>query len=186
VPATRKGIGPNGLPESEVVAYGDAPTGMIQETGGDCAHAASGGRVQDPIPRHHEPWGDINKKKTKTKKKQQTQKTPLRTPINAIIGFSEMTRKGRRVMVDARRTEYAQMINARVSLCVVVNGIRDMSRWNPPNRDFDGNRSARGRALLNLQPLALKARDKRHRSCQQRAEISSGNDRRSQRSRDSC
>ena len=54
----------------------------------------------------------------------------LRTPLNVIIGFSEMLTNEKAMMLDeARREEYAQLINeSGHHLLAIVNGILDMSK----------------------------------------------------------
>ena len=71
----------------------------------------------------------------------------LRTPLNAIIGFSEMIVQEDVLMVDAvRRKEYAQLINdSGLHLLSVVNGILDMSKWNPAISNFRRSLSRRVR-----------------------------------------
>jgi cell cycle sensor histidine kinase DivJ len=54
----------------------------------------------------------------------------LRTPLNAIIGFSEMIVRENEMMIDARRQEYAKLINeSGLHLLSVVNGISTCRRW---------------------------------------------------------
>jgi two-component system, cell cycle sensor histidine kinase DivJ len=54
----------------------------------------------------------------------------LRTPLNVIIGFSEMlNEEARPTLDDARREEYARLINeSGHHLLAIVNGILDMSK----------------------------------------------------------
>jgi cell cycle sensor histidine kinase DivJ len=53
----------------------------------------------------------------------------LRTPLNAIIGFSDMIAQEEMLMLDARRKEYAKLINdSGQHLLSVVNGILDLSK----------------------------------------------------------
>ncbi len=58
----------------------------------------------------------------------------LRTPLNAIIGFSDMLTDDALVLDEARRREYAKLINeSGRHLLSVVNGILDMSKMETGN-----------------------------------------------------
>ena len=58
----------------------------------------------------------------------------LRTPLNAIIGFSDMLTDDSLVFEEARRREYAKLINeSGRHLLSVVNGILDMSKMETGN-----------------------------------------------------
>jgi cell cycle sensor histidine kinase DivJ len=58
----------------------------------------------------------------------------LRTPLNAIIGFSEMLSNEELDLSEARRAEYARLINdSGRHLLSVVNGILDMSKMESGN-----------------------------------------------------
>jgi cell cycle sensor histidine kinase DivJ len=86
----------------------------------------------------------------------------LHTPLNAIIGFSEMIVHEDAMMIDAaRRREYAQLINdSGQHLLSVVNGILDMSKMETGNFELSPEPFAPRAALLHCcNLLALKARD---------------------------
>jgi cell cycle sensor histidine kinase DivJ len=85
----------------------------------------------------------------------------LRTPLNAIIGFSEMLGNETLVFDDARKLEYAKLINeSGRHLLSVVNGILDMSKMETGNFEITPEPFAPGPAIVSCcDLLALKARD---------------------------
>src|ERR1700732_3415700 len=86
----------------------------------------------------------------------------LRTPLNRIIGFSEMIVQEDVLMLDAAcRQEYAQLINdSGQHLLAVVNGILDMSKMESGTFEISPEPFAPRAALLNCcNLLALKAQE---------------------------
>jgi cell cycle sensor histidine kinase DivJ len=85
----------------------------------------------------------------------------LRTPLNAIIGFSEMMTDDSIVLDDARKREYAKVINeSGRHLLAVVNGILDMSKMETGNFEIAPEPFMPAQAIISCcDLLALKARD---------------------------
>jgi cell cycle sensor histidine kinase DivJ len=85
----------------------------------------------------------------------------LRTPLNAIIGFSEMMTDDSIVLDDARKREYAQVINdSGRHLLSVVNGILDMSKMETGNFEISPEPFMPAQVIVSCcDLLALKARD---------------------------
>jgi cell cycle sensor histidine kinase DivJ len=85
----------------------------------------------------------------------------LRTPLNAIIGFSDMMTNESLVLDDARRTEYARLINeSGRHLLSVVNGILDMSKMETGNFQITPEPFAPRQVIEGCcDLLALKVRD---------------------------
>ena len=85
----------------------------------------------------------------------------LRTPLNAIIGFSEMMTDASIVLDEARKLEYAKVINdSGRHLLSVVNGILDMSKMETGNFEITPEPFVPTPAIGNCcDLLALKARD---------------------------
>ncbi len=85
----------------------------------------------------------------------------LRTPLNAIIGFSEMMFDESLVLDDARKVEYAKVINeSGRHLLSVVNGILDMSKMETGNFEIAPEPFVPTQAIAGCcDLLALKARD---------------------------
>jgi len=85
----------------------------------------------------------------------------LRTPLNAIIGFSEMLTNESLVLEDARRREYAKLINeSGRHLLSVVNGILDMSKMETGNFEIAPEPFAAADAVASCcDLLALKAQE---------------------------
>lgn len=85
----------------------------------------------------------------------------LRTPLNAIIGFSEMMTDNSIVLTDARKVEYAKVINDfGRHLLSVVNGILDMSKMETGNFEIAPEPFLPTQAIGSCcDLLALKARD---------------------------
>ncbi|HEU5019352.1 MAG TPA: PAS domain-containing sensor histidine kinase [Pseudolabrys sp.] len=85
----------------------------------------------------------------------------LRTPLNAIIGFSDMMTNESLVLDDARRTEYARLINeSGRHLLSVVNGILDMSKIETDNFQITPEPFAPRQVIEGCcDLLALKVRD---------------------------
>jgi cell cycle sensor histidine kinase DivJ len=85
----------------------------------------------------------------------------LRTPLNAIIGFSEMMTDDSIVLDDARKLEYAKVINdSGRHLLAVVNGILDMSKMETGNFEITPEPLVPTPAIGSCcDLLALKARD---------------------------
>ncbi len=85
----------------------------------------------------------------------------LRTPLNAIIGFSEMMFDESLVLDDARKVEYAKVINeSGRHLLSVVNGILDMSKMETGNFEIAPEPFVPTKAIAGCcDLLALKARD---------------------------
>jgi two-component system, cell cycle sensor histidine kinase DivJ len=85
----------------------------------------------------------------------------LRTPLNAIIGFSDMLSNETLTLDDARRREYARLINeSGHHLLSVVNGILDMSKMETGNFQITPEPFAPAQAVGGCcDLLALKARD---------------------------
>jgi cell cycle sensor histidine kinase DivJ len=85
----------------------------------------------------------------------------LRTPLNAIIGFSEMLTNRELVFDEARKLEYAKLINeSGRHLLSVVNGILDMSKMETGNFEITPEPFAPAPAIVGCcDLLALKARE---------------------------
>ena len=85
----------------------------------------------------------------------------LRTPLNAIIGFSEMMTDDSIVLDEARKLEYAKVINdSGRHLLSVVNGILDMSKMETGNFEIEPEPFLPAPAIISCcDLLALKARD---------------------------
>ena len=85
----------------------------------------------------------------------------LRTPLNAIIGFSEMLTNEQLTFDEARRLEYARLINeSGRHLLSVVNGILDMSKIETGNFEIAPEPFEPAPSILNCcDILALKARE---------------------------
>ena len=85
----------------------------------------------------------------------------LRTPLNAIIGFSEMMFDESIVLDEARKLEYAKVINeSGRHLLSVVNGILDMSKMETGNFEIAPEPFLPAQAIAGCcDLLALKARD---------------------------
>ena len=85
----------------------------------------------------------------------------LRTPLNAIIGFSDMLTNDSLVLDEARRLEYAKLINELgCHLLSVVNGILDMSKMETGNFQITPEPFAPRQAIESCcDLLALKAQE---------------------------
>jgi cell cycle sensor histidine kinase DivJ len=85
----------------------------------------------------------------------------LRTPLNAIIGFSDMLTNETIALDDARRHEYAKLINdSGRHLLSVVNGILDMSKMETGNFEITPEPFAPAPVVTGCcDLLALKARE---------------------------
>jgi cell cycle sensor histidine kinase DivJ len=85
----------------------------------------------------------------------------LRTPLNAIIGFSDMLTNETIARDDARRHEYAKLINdSGRHLLSVVNGILDMSKMETGNFEITPEPFAPAPVVTGCcDLLALKARE---------------------------
>ncbi len=85
----------------------------------------------------------------------------LRTPLNAIIGFSEMMFDDSIVLNEARKREYAKVINdSGRHLLSVVNGILDMSKMETGNFEIEPEPFLPAPVIVSCcDLLALKARD---------------------------
>ena len=85
----------------------------------------------------------------------------LCTPLNAIIGFSEMMTNESLVLDPSRKLEYAKLINdSGRHLLSVVNGILDMSKMETGNFEITPEPFAPGTAIVSCcDLLALKARE---------------------------
>ena len=85
----------------------------------------------------------------------------LRTPLNAIIGFSDMLTDDSLVFDEARRLEYAKLINELGRhLLSVVNGILDMSKMETGNFQITPEPFAPRQAIESCcDLLALKAQE---------------------------
>ena len=85
----------------------------------------------------------------------------LRTPLNAIIGFSDMLTNKSLVLDEARKVDYAKLINeSGHHLLSVVNGILDMSKMESGNFEIAPEPFAAAAAVSNCcDILALKAQD---------------------------
>lgn len=85
----------------------------------------------------------------------------LRTPLNAIIGFSDMLINPSMLLDDARRSEYARLINeSGHHLLSVVNGILDMSKMETGNFQITPEPFAPRQVVEGCcDLLALKVRD---------------------------
>jgi cell cycle sensor histidine kinase DivJ len=85
----------------------------------------------------------------------------LRTPLNAIIGFSEMLTDDSIVLNEARKLEYAKVINdSGRHLLAVVNGILDMSKMETGNFEIAPEPFVPTQVIAGCcDLLALKARD---------------------------
>ena len=85
----------------------------------------------------------------------------LRTPLNAIIGFSEMLTNEQLTFDEARKLEYARLINeSGRHLLSVVNGILDMSKMETGNFEIAPEPFEPAPSILNCcDILALKARE---------------------------
>lgn len=85
----------------------------------------------------------------------------LRTPLNAIIGFSEMMFDESIEIDDARKVEYAKVINeSGRHLLSVVNGILDMSKMETGNFEISPEPFVPTQAVAGCcDLLALKARE---------------------------
>ena len=85
----------------------------------------------------------------------------LRTPLNAIIGFSDMMSNESLVLDEARKLEYAQLINdSGKHLLSVVNGILDMSKMETGNFEITPEPFQPAAAITSCcDILALKAID---------------------------
>ncbi len=85
----------------------------------------------------------------------------LRTPLNAIIGFSDMLGNETLTLDNARKMEYARLINeSGRHLLSVVNGILDMSKMETGNFQITPEPFAPAQVIESCcDLLALKARD---------------------------
>ncbi len=85
----------------------------------------------------------------------------LRTPLNAIIGFSEMLGNKSIALDEARKLEYAKLINkSGRHLLSVVNGILDMSKMETGNYEITPEPFAAAPAIASCcELLALKAQE---------------------------
>ena len=85
----------------------------------------------------------------------------LRTPLNAIIGFSEMLTNDSIPLDEARKLEYARLINeSGRHLLSVVNGILDMSKMETGNFEIAPEPFATGPAITSCcDLLVLKAQE---------------------------
>ena len=85
----------------------------------------------------------------------------LRTPLNAVIGFSDMLGNELLALDEARKVEYARLINeSGRHLLSVVNGILDMSKMETGNFEITPEPFAPAAAIASCcDMLALKAQE---------------------------